>query len=71
MLEETGVDVALFWPLVEYTVLSVQARYEAHLVDIEAPLDRAAAIADVQRLLDTVVAATEPVVVGMRKPDLL
>lgn len=71
LLEETGVDVGIFWPLVEYTVFAVQARYEAHLVDIEAPLDRAAAIAAVQRLLDTVVVAAEPVVVGMRKPDLL
>lgn len=71
LLEERGGDVSLFWPLVEYTVFAVQARYEAQLMDIDAPLDRVAAIADVQQLLDTVVAITASTVTERGRQDLL
>ena len=52
LLEESGAAVAPFWPLVEFTVYAVQARYEAGLLECEPPLDRAATIADVERLLN-------------------
>lgn len=58
LLEDDGVEVAVFWPLVQYTVFAVQARYEVSLTDMDEAIDRAAAIADVQRLLATVTTAT-------------
>lgn len=58
LLEDDGVEVAAFWQLVQYTVFAVQARYEASLTDMDEAMDRAAAIADVQRLLATVTTAT-------------
>jgi hypothetical protein len=61
LLEENGADVSLFWPLVQYTVYAVQARYEAGLMEAEAPIDRMAVIAEVRKLLDSVAIAT-----GMR-----
>ena len=51
LLEEAGVDVGLFWPLVEYTVFAVQARYEAGLMESDALIDRPAAIRAVNDLL--------------------
>jgi hypothetical protein len=58
LLEENGADVSLFWPLVQYTVFAVQARYEACLMEAEAPIDRVAAIAEVRKLRDSVAVAT-------------
>lgn len=58
LLEENGADVSLFWPLLQYSVFAVQARYEAGLMETEAPIDRVAVISDVRKLLDSVVAAT-------------
>ncbi len=54
LLEENGTDVSAFWPLVQYTVFAVQARYEAGLMANEPPIDRNAVIADVEQLLRTV-----------------
>lgn len=54
LLEEAGVDVSLFWPLVQYTVFAVQARYEAGLMESEASIDRLAVIVEVEQLLTTV-----------------
>lgn len=54
LLEDNGSDVSTFWPLVQYTVFAVQARYEAGLMETEAPIDRSAVIDEVQQLLGTV-----------------
>ena len=54
LLERDGVAVSLFWPLVQYTVYAVQARYDAGLMQAEEPIDRTATIADVLLLLGTV-----------------
>lgn len=54
LLEEDGVDVSLFWPLVQYTVFAVQARYEAGLMESEASIDRLVVIAEVEHLVTTV-----------------
>ncbi len=51
LLEESGVDVDLFWPLVEYTVFAVQARYEAGLMAPDELIDRLAAVEAVGQLL--------------------
>ena len=58
LLEQAGVDVSLFWPLVQYTVFAVQARYEAGLMESEASVDRLAVIAEVEKLLTTVASVT-------------
>jgi HEPN domain-containing protein len=54
LLEESGVDVRLYWPLVQYTVFAVQARYEAGLMESDVSIDRLVIIADVEQLLTTV-----------------
>lgn len=51
LLEEAGEDVAPYWPLVEFTVFAVQARYEAGLMAAEAALDRPSVVAAVEGLL--------------------
>lgn len=58
LLEQAGVDVSLFWPLVQYTVFAVQARYEAGLMESEALVDRLAVIAEVEQLMTTVAPLT-------------
>lgn len=58
LLDEAGVDVSLFWPLVQYTVFAVQARYEAGLMESEASIDRLAVIAEVEHLVTTVASLT-------------
>ena len=52
------VDISPFWPLVQYSVFSVQARYEAGLMETDSPLDRGAVISDVQQLLLEITSAT-------------
>lgn len=54
LLEESGSEVRTFWPLVQYTVFAVQARYESGMMDTEAPIDRRAVIEEVQQLFGTV-----------------
>jgi len=54
LLEGAKVDVAPYWSLVEFTVFAVQARYEAGLLEADAPIDRLAAIARVEQLLAAV-----------------
>ena len=55
LLEKTGADVEQFWPLVQFTIFAVQARYEDGLADLDEPLARAVEIENVHTLL----AATE------------
>ncbi|MBI5107555.1 MAG: HEPN domain-containing protein [Rhodocyclales bacterium] len=54
LLEEARIDVGRYWPLVQYTVFAVQARYEAGLVESDVSIDRLAVIAEVEQLLTTV-----------------
>lgn len=51
LLEEAGQAMDAYWPLVEFTVYAVQARYEAGLLEAEVPLDRIGVTAQVERLL--------------------
>lgn len=51
LLEDVGEEMTDYWPLVEFTVFAVQARYEAGLLEAEAPLDRTDITAKVERLL--------------------
>jgi HEPN domain-containing protein len=51
LLEETGQDVTAYWPLVEFNVFAVQARYESGLMALEEPLDRNSIISSIEQLL--------------------
>jgi HEPN domain-containing protein len=51
LLEDAGEEMTDYWPLVEFTIFAVQARYEAGLLEAEAPLDRTDITAKVERLL--------------------
>ena len=50
-LEESGEDVTGYWPLVEFNVFAVQARYESGLMALEEPLDRNSIISSIEQLL--------------------
>ncbi len=52
ILENSGEDMEVFWTLDQYSVFSVQARYEEGDVELEEPLNRDAVIAEVQALLE-------------------
>jgi len=54
LLEESGEDVERFWPLAQYSVYAVQARYEAGITDSDLPLDRHAVVIEVGTVLDCV-----------------
>jgi HEPN domain-containing protein len=51
LLENTGANVEPFWPLVQFTIFAVQARYEDGLADLDEPLERAVEIGNVRVLL--------------------
>lgn len=51
LLEESGQDITDYWPLVEFNVFAVQARYESGLMAQEEPLDRKYIIASIDQLL--------------------
>ena len=51
VLENYGADVEKFWPLVQYTMFAVQARYEEGVSELDEPIDRAMEIENVRELL--------------------
>ena len=51
LLEKTGADIEQFWPLVQFTIFAVQARYEDGFADLDEPLARAIEIDNVRALL--------------------
>ena len=51
LLEKTGADIEQFWPLVQFTIFAVQARYEDGFTDLDEPLARAVEIENVRALL--------------------
>lgn len=51
LLEEYGAEVGAYWPLVQYTIFAVQARYEEGVVELDEPIDRAMEIQNVRALL--------------------
>ena len=51
LLENHGADVEKFWPLVQYTLFAVQARYEEGISELDEPIDRAMEIENVRELL--------------------
>lgn len=51
LLENQGVEVGAYWPLVQYTIFAVQARYEEGIVDLDEPIDRVMEIWNVRALL--------------------
>jgi len=53
LLKEQGADISNFWDLAEFTAFAVEFRYGA-LEATEEPLDRQAAIRQVQELMQVV-----------------
>ena len=51
LVERQGADVEKFWPLVQYVMFAVQARYEEGIADLDEPIDRAAEVENVRALL--------------------
>lgn len=51
LLENQGAEVEVFWPLVQYTMFAVQARYEEGIADLDEPIDRVVEIRNVSFLL--------------------
>lgn len=50
LLEDSGANVDDYWPLMEYSIYSVQTRYEEGLLTSEELLDRVQANSDASRL---------------------
>ncbi|MBM4327501.1 MAG: HEPN domain-containing protein [Deltaproteobacteria bacterium] len=53
LLRASGQDIEDYWDLLEYNVYAVRFRYESLLI-YDEPLDRRAALASVEKLLQTV-----------------
>lgn len=51
LLENQSADVEKFWPLVQYTMFAVQARYEEGVAEIDEPIERAVEVENVRELL--------------------
>ena len=51
LLENQSAGVEKFWPLVQYTMFAVQARYEEGVTELDEPIDRAAEVENVRALL--------------------
>lgn len=64
LLENHGAEIEPFWPLVQYTMFAVQARYEEGIADMDEPIDRADEIRNVSSLLNHV----EKLIVLQGKP---
>ena len=54
LLERAGANVEPFWPLVQFTIFAVQARYEEGLADLDEPLERLIEIENVRALFEVV-----------------
>lgn len=59
LLEAQGIEMEPYWPLVELTVFAVQARYDAGLMEADAPIERLNVIACVEQLLAVVAAGVD------------
>lgn len=51
LLEIHGIEVSAYWPLVQYTIFAVQARYEEGIAELDEPIDRGIEIQNVRVLL--------------------
>ena len=54
LLETRGIEVSTYWPLVQYTIFAVQARYEEGITELDEPIDRKIEIRNVRALLTQV-----------------
>lgn len=54
LLELRGIEVNAYWPLVQYTIFAVQARYEEGITELDEPIDRKMEILNVHALLTQV-----------------
>jgi HEPN domain-containing protein len=51
LLENQGAEVEKFWPLVQYTMFAVQARYGEGVTELDEPINRAEEVENVHVLL--------------------
>lgn len=51
LLENQGAEVERFWPLVQYSLFAVQARYEEGVAELDEPVDRIVEVENVRVLL--------------------
>ena len=51
LLELQGIEVNAYWPLVQYTIFAVQARYEEGITELDELIDRKVEILNVHTLL--------------------
>ena len=49
-----GMKVEAYWPLVQYTIFAVQARYEEGITELDEPINRVTEIQNVRALLTQV-----------------
>jgi HEPN domain-containing protein len=61
LLENSGADVAAYWPLDQYTLFAVQARYELGVMEHENPLNRRAVIEEIRALFRHVAAQMDSI----------
>lgn len=54
LLEAQGIEVSAYWPLVQYTIFAVQARYEEGITELDESIDRKMEIQNVRALLTQV-----------------
>ncbi len=54
LLETRGIEVSAYWPLIQYTIFAVQARYEEGITELDEPIDRTMEIQNVRVLLTQV-----------------
>jgi HEPN domain-containing protein len=54
LLESQGAEVEKFWPLVQYTMFAVQARYEEGAAELDEPIERDLEVENVRALLSHV-----------------
>ena len=54
LLESQGMKVEAYWPLVQYTIFAVQARYEEGITELDEPINRVTEIQNVRALLTQV-----------------
>ena len=54
LLELQGIEVNAYWPLVQYTIFAVQARYEEGITELDEPIDRKMEVRNVRALLTQV-----------------
>lgn len=54
LIEQTGESIEEFWPLIKFSIFSVQARYESGLLEADESLNRLEILEEVRHLINFV-----------------